>query len=106
MAKSIPVSKLKRSVTATQPNINGIAPGKAPIKPEIGVEVFNGVYPTTYINEDNAPKKAHRKLIIERKKTPNNPKNKEKIKALFSDILLVGRGRFLVLSINLSILTS
>ena len=82
IAKRTPVSKLKRSVTATHPNINGIAPGNAPIKPEIGVLVFNGVYPTTYIKDDSAPKKAHLKLIIESKKIPIRPNTKEKIKAL------------------------
>ena len=34
----------KLFVAATQPNINGIAPGKAPTKTDKGVIVFNGVY--------------------------------------------------------------
>jgi len=37
----------KDPAAATQPNMNGIAPGKAPTKTESGVLVFNGVYTLT-----------------------------------------------------------
>ena len=47
----------KLLVTATHPNIKGIAPGKAPTKTENDVLRFKGVYAKTYSNNDSKPKK-------------------------------------------------
>ena len=58
------------------------------------------------MRQESAPKKAHLKLIVKRKKTPIKPKTSEKINAEVIDILLVGNGRFLVLVIKASVLTS
>jgi hypothetical protein len=41
--KSVPGSIPKLFVAATQPSINGIAPGIAPTKTDKGVFVFKGV---------------------------------------------------------------
>ena len=41
---NIPGSMPNSPVAATQPNINGIAPGKAPTNTDKGVTVFKGVY--------------------------------------------------------------
>ena len=67
---------------------------------------FKGVYPKTYIKHDNVPKKTHLKLIVDKIITPHSPKLKEKRNAFVMEILLVGSGRFLVLSIRLSTFTS
>jgi hypothetical protein len=50
-------------VTATQPNIKGIAPGIAPKNTDNGVIGFKGVYIAKYIIMDTKPKKAVLKFI-------------------------------------------
>ena len=60
----VPASIPKFPVAATQPNIKGIAPGKAPTKTDKEVIVFNGVYMLVYKNMEIAPNIADFGLIL------------------------------------------
>ena len=53
----MPGSISKSFVTATQPNMNGMAPGKAPTKTEMGETLLRGVYANTYRIIESVPKK-------------------------------------------------
>ena len=62
---------IKSFVTATQPNMNGMAPGKAPTKTEMGAEtLLRGVYANTYRIIESVPKKPLKKVNSIEKKTP------------------------------------
>ena len=76
-----------------------MAPGKAPTKTDSGVNVFNGVYKLTYINMEMAPNIAVFGLMKYKTTKPTNVKTKPKVKALLTDILPDGTGRFFVRSI-------
>src|SRR5690606_41022904 len=92
----------KLSVAATQPNINGMAPGMAPTKTDSGVFVFRGVYTHVYKKIEIAPNMAVCLLMLYKIIIPNNVKRDAIIKAVLTDIRPEGIGRFLVRSIKAS----
>jgi len=102
----MPVSIENLLVTATQPNIKGIAPGIAPKNTDNGVIGFKGVYIAKYIIMDTRPKKAVLKFIAY---NINKPKKLRIIQTKIAWFILrppVGRGRFSVLVIKASLFLS
>jgi hypothetical protein len=88
---------------AAQPIRGGAAPGNAPIKTAQGVFCFIGVYTKEYKIKLDNPSIPVRGLSLNHKiKDPEIPQTKVMDHAVVKDILPVGRGRFLVLDINLS----
>lgn len=102
MINNVPASIPKWPVAATQPNIKGIAPGKAPTKTESGVKVFNGVYKLTYMKIEIAPNMAVFGFTLYNIINPKMVRIVPKMNANCLDILPDGNGRFLVRSIKVS----
>lgn len=90
----------KSLVAATHPNINGIAPGKAPTNTDKGVFVFKGVYKNTYIKMDIAPNIAVCGFILYSTEIPTIVKIIAIDRAVVTLIVPAGIGLFLVLSIK------
>ena len=82
--------------------MKGKAPGIAPTKTDKGVTNFSGVYTEVYKKIDTAASSATFELIIYNMNNPIIVDNTAKTKAVFTEILFVGSGLFLVLTIKAS----
>lgn len=103
MINNVPASIPKFPVAATQPNMNGIAPGNAPTKTDKGVFGFIGVYKKTYIKIEIAANIAVFGFTANKITNPIIVSTIPKIKADCVVIAPDGSGLFLVRSIKESI---